>query len=89
MLCFDLNRILTCFPYSFDKGDEFESSEYLNICFMFGISLPWTKADFSEKNRISVVLEKILGWKNREKKIGEKSPIFPIKTDFSWKFFFF
>ena len=58
------------------------------------MSQPWTKkssisTDFSEKNRISVVLEKILGWKNWEKKIVEKSPIFPIKTDFSWKFFIF
>ena len=29
-----------------------------------------------------MVLEKILGWKIGSKKIGEKSPIFPIKTNF-------
>ena len=56
-------------------------------------------ADFSVKNRFSVMLEKIFGWKNRLqknwKKIGknrrffgeksEKSDIFPKKSDFSRK----
>ena len=32
---------------------------------------------------------KDIGMKKSEKKIGEKSSIFPIKTDFSWDFFFY
>ena len=39
-------------------------------------------ADFSEKNRISAGLEKNCSGKIGKKKIGQKSPIFPIKTDF-------
>ena len=58
------------------------------------MSQPWTKkspisADFSEKNRISVVLEKILEWKNREKKNRRKIADFSNKNRFFLEIFFF